>query len=305
MIPALRKRHIQPVTGDGESNASDAARAAAVCRQALNRVKVFAELSEEEATPSSLQKVWQKAGGPDGCGVMLRLAAIDTWSDSLSPPAMAVFVSHGEAIMEMLQSLALNFTVFFSLFLTIFTTLLVMHAGSHAYSLTGGATNDVHVSNFGDAEQSAAWSDLASYCWPEDADAQRSLRRHLYLAEVVTLVVEITVCLVGLAKALLLYGILGPGLPLVSKLEVYVAHPTDFMFYNEFDVVLFTVPVALGFTTARASALASLASFSSFGALMFYLMVTARFGFFARFILAQHKQARIVCAAAQRSHDTT
>ena len=54
-------------------------------------------------------------------------------------------------------------------------------------------------------------------------------------------------------------------------------------------------------------ALASLASFSSFGALMFYLMVTARFGFFARFILAQHKQARIVCAAVyvDAAHETS
>ena len=56
MIPALRKRHIQPVTGDGESNASDAARAAAVCRQALNRVKVFAELSEEAQKSMAQQR---------------------------------------------------------------------------------------------------------------------------------------------------------------------------------------------------------------------------------------------------------
>ena len=185
MIAALLRQRTRTHADTLNRSNTDAARAETICSQARELLKPFANISEEEATPHKLHKIWPKAGGLDGMGILLRLAEVETAGGSLSPEAMAIFVAHGEVIIELLQSVSLNFTVIFSLFLTIYISILVMHAGNPAYAYDV-ASRELGGIAFGSGDHSGAWYDLASYAWPGDADAQRSLRRHLYLAEVCT-----------------------------------------------------------------------------------------------------------------------
>ena len=300
MIAALllRKRgnHVQP---GSDFFMTESSRAAAICSRARERLKPFADISESEVTPRKLQKIWDKAGGADGTGIMLRLAEIDIDGGELSPQAMASFASHAAESMELLQSVALNFTVIFSLFLTINVSILVMHAGNPAYAYDVSHREASSIA-FGGGDDAAAWSDLASYTWPEDPSAQRSLRRHLYLAEVLSLLTHIFLCLQGMIYSTFNFSFLGPGLPLISKLELYVDDPNSYTYLHQFDVITFTLPVVLGFVTARSSAIASLASFAVFGIVMINMTYTAQAGYVTKCILAQHKQARIVLAGHRR-----
>ena len=131
-----------------------------------------------------------------------------------------------------------------------------------------------------------------------------------------SLILHIFVCLKGLINATFNFSTLGPGLPLISKLELYVNDPSAYTYLGQFDFVLFTIPVVLGFVTAsappmepppltplrdryrfvtaRASAIASLACFALFGVIMIDMTYGAKFGQYTKPLLAQHRQARIV-----------
>ena len=106
------------------------------------------------------------------------------------------------------------------------------------------------------SNESSAWSDLASYAWPEDVAAQQSLRRGLYVGEFITLSIGILSCLIGLLHSTFVYTILGSGLPLINSVECFVESPSLFSFGGSFVLTLWSAPLSLGFTAARASAIA-------------------------------------------------
>ena len=191
-----------------------------------------------------------------------------------------------------MQNLTLNWSVVLSLALSLFVSMAILHTGNAAYSTVDAA----HW-----AFDDSAWSDLASYAWPEDLDAQAALRRGLYIGECVTVCLAILMCISGLTFILILYTAFGAALPdMPSKLDFMLSHPMHCtLMWGVFDNLMFLVPLSLGFITARSSAVLSFSCFATFGVYQLIMLGLVNFGVPGNLARAQQVQVRRVVATIE------
>lgn len=248
-----------------------AARAVTAIKRARVLLTPFAEAgSLEPLTWAEKKKIFDKTGklgGPEGIGVLLRLAAVEVSGDTIAPAAFAQLQAAGEDAMDTIQNLMLNWTVLLSLFLTIYVTLAVIHSGAPAYRPIDQNEQQLAFATRGEDSEYAIWGDLASFAWPDDVEAQAGLRRGLYVAECITIVVCLLLCGSGLMTAVCIYSFVGAGLPdALSKIEYLIdALAYVFFMWPCFDFVVIFLFLALGLVTARSSAIMSIACFTAVG----------------------------------------
>ena len=225
MLGAARHRLKARVAADQfpEVRPPDALRVAAVVRLAQAKLKKYAELPPG-ATIWATSKILDendRMGSLEGVGVHLQVASIALEADgSVSPDELARFLAEGDKAMEKLESAELNNMVLIALYLTMFVSMVVLHAGALAYVTPEPAV-------FGELEDHGLWADLATFAWPDDAEARQALRRALYVAERVILSAGVMVSLNALSNAQYLFISYGVGLPsLVAKYEYFFSSGT-------------------------------------------------------------------------------
>ena len=197
-------------------------------------------------------------------GVLIRIARLDIdANDAISPAGLARLNSIGENLFDMLQSMMLNWSVVFSLLLTIYISIAVLHSGAYAYV----AAPERLFSGPQGAESHNAWSDLASFAWPDDDVAQASLRRGLYVAECVCVALGVVLCTIGMFISLIMYAAFGMALPdVLTKFEYMLNIPNHMgALWALSNGSILTLPLAVAFVAARASAVLSLAMFAAAG----------------------------------------
>ena len=285
---ARRRRSVQPLAP------GDASRAATIVKRCREIIKPLAALAEKNSGAQTAQ-CCNNAGGPEVVGALVRFARIDVSGDALSPAAYARFRAEGEAIMDMLQNTTLNWTVILSLFLTIYVSLAVMHSGNGAYAIDNLAQDPFGADD--ESSQFLAWRDLASYAWPgDDEAAQAGLRRSFYIGECVCIALGMFFCSSGLLNTLIIYSVFGAAFPDVeSKVEFMCDNPNSMAYlWFSFDFAVMVLPLAVGFVTARSSAVMSIAAFSAGGAwALFMSLSSCRVrGIVAAMHIGQAKEAR-------------
>ena len=155
---------------------SDDERIAAVVRSARTKLICFAEIDESEvykcvSCNQKFNKAVDKTGGPDSVGALLKLASYGGADGKfLSRSELQRFQAEVTLLIDTFSATNLNYTVLFSLFMTMYVTLLVLHVGSNAYSAP--LPNSLSV----EGQPTGVWTDLATFCWPNDVPAQVSLR---------------------------------------------------------------------------------------------------------------------------------
>ena len=233
----------------------------------------------------------------DGVGVLIRLAqfgAAGSSNDEDGPAYVAAFRAEGEAICESLQGAALNYMVIFSLFLTIFSA---MAATTDPYSedQTGGGAW------LGDRADAAQWFAGGADAGSEAASKAVSLRRGMYIAELVFVMLGLVQCCIGLYTANQAYLWSASGLPnALSKMEYFLADPyrrmsrlNDF-FGHTILLLLLALPLAAMRTCAVKFfvLLAGFFIYMAFGLADF----SQRRGAFQSLVIAQHREARLLFA---------
>ena len=283
------------------------ARAAVVIKRAREYLRPYAELPPNAGYFKRMNKNGEM-GAPETLGVLLRVAAIEidgpkTSADdgvaTLSPAAFVHFQREGLEVMEMMQSVTLNWSVILSLFLTIYVAMAVMHTGSAAYA-PQGAQRVAFVGADGLGQQPPvefAWGDLASYAWPNDPIAAAGLRRGLYVAECVSIIAGIVSCLAGIVNTVSIYDGLSVGTPnIVMKFEYILENPKGIgALWVAFDANLFFfLPASVAFSCARSSAIMSLTAFAGWGLVHVLTVIMTLKGTIGTLHLAQYRQARLL-----------
>ena len=281
--------------------ASESSRVAAIILDSRSKLRPMAE--KKNASGKWLNDNAGKHGALDGIGMLLRFAAIEVEPDgTVTEQNLTRFQQEATAILAQLENIALNFSVLSSLFLTIFVALAIQHAGAPAYAKAAAEDDDAFavISPFGDGPTDGIWNDFAGFAWPNDAIAQRKLRRSLYVGECVTLTLAIYVCLWGLVQQLLMFTSYGAALPnVIVKVEFMMeklSRLTDIWISFDAIVILF-LPLGLAFVAARVSAVACICGF----ALVAANFVTAAIqgmirGVCPDILFCQHKEAQTLLA---------
>ena len=235
------------------------------------------------------RKRYMALGSFDGVGVLIRLAqlgaATRSSDDEDGQAFVAAFRSEGEAICEILQGAALNYMVIFSLFLTIFAAMAAT-TDPYAEDETGGGAW------LGEKVDAATWLSGA-------ASQAVSLRRGMYIAELVAVMLGVVECCVGLYSANQSYLCAASGLPnALSKMEYFLADPyrrmtrlNDF-FGQTIILLLLALPLAAMRTCA-------VKFFILLAGLFVYLIVGLTdfchsSGAFQSLTVAQHREARLL-----------
>ena len=279
----------------------DATRAVALVQNARQLLKPFADLPERKYM-RVINYVSEKLGGPEAAGALLRVARIhlDAGGSRISQAEFSRLISECNELFELLQNILLNWTVILSLFLTIYVTLAVMHSGSVAYE---HGTAQTHWA-FGDGSADAgAWSDLATFAWPDDDEAQQGLRRGLYVAECAFVAFGCCLCMCGLMNVLVIYSFFSTALPdNLTKLEFLFEEPNRkgmASLWASFDMSLSTLGLSVAFQTARSSAIMSLCMFGC--TLLVHLYIAGKVvigGPATSGHLSMQRQARLILSGA-------
>ena len=205
--------------------------------------------------------------------MIIRIASAELDADgNITQDALLNLQRTGEDVLDQMANMTLNWSVLFSLLLGMYVSMAILHTGNPAYPPVDAA----HW-----AFDDLAWTDLASYAWPDDEEAAASLRRGLYIGECVTVCLSILMCIVGLMFILILYTSFGAALPDVpAKLDFMLSNPYHCSaMWGLFDWLMFLVPISLGFVTARSSAVLSLTCFATFGLLFIILGLLTKIAF--------------------------
>lgn len=268
-------------------------RATECVRKAREKLKVCSDLPES-ASIQQILNAQTKIGGPESTGVIIRIASAELDADgNITQDALLNLQRTGEDVLDQMANMTLNWSVLFSLLLGMYVSMAILHTGNPAYPPVDAA----HW-----AFDDLAWTDLASYAWPDDEEAAASLRRGLYIGECVTVCLSILMCIVGLMFILILYTSFGAALPDVpAKLDFMLSNPYHCSaMWGLFDWLMFLVPISLGFVTARSSAVLSLTCFATFGLLFIILGLLTKIGVPGRLILAQQAHTRRVMKKVQQ-----
>ena len=280
------------------------ARIVAIVQECRELLRDFAETECDSSRPprrATTMKPWEKAGelgDIDGVGTMLRAASIRIEPDgTITAEERARFFAEGEAHMDAMQAQFSNFVVMFAIFLTITTALLTLNVGIHMYpSDTGEVAQLGSVFGYGDVETSLAFSDFAAYAWPNDVDAQGSLRRALSIAEAAVLTAALGFQMWGLNVAFALSTAFGPALPtVIAKYEMVLDRPKRLLEMYGYVMssqlfMLFALPLIL----ARATAVLAMAAFCIDVVALPLLIHSMRHGVYGAVLLMQHREARLL-----------
>ena len=267
-------------------------------------------------------------GDYDGIGALCKAASVRLEPDgSITASEAQRFLLEGEITMQDLQSNALNFTVLFSLFLTISFALISQGVGSRQYPSSSSAA-DFEDAFGDDTEVSAAYYDLATYCYPHDPHGAEAMRRSFYAAEIGILCAAILVQSWGLFESFNLcvavpnsvrtlnalfslsarmccrcvaFGGALPSIP--CKYDFLLERPMRITtLYIVFLASLIFLMVSLPFICARASALASIGTFCVLGIFFFLSLCTQCYSTVNSIWAAQYREAcRALAQAAQET----
>ena len=292
-----RKRRQQTAPLPAPVEPDERLRAGKVIMKARDLLETMRSVPEDANVHKIVPKQL-KIGGPEAVGTYCRIALLNVGEDgSLSDADMVRLRSEGELIMDMWQNVMLNWSVIFSLFMTIFVSVAILHTGSPAY-----ATLESQHTAFG-MDGPSEYTDLASFIWPEDEQAQADARRRLYTGEVVMVAIGITCCASALIIVLILYTAFGASIPdLMTKFEIMYQLPNTLgLVWAFFDGLVCFVPLTVAFATARSSALMSIASFcSTIVVQMLLQVILPSFGVANVMTLASHRCTLRVLRATGR-----
>ena len=310
MLPSQRKtkkiRTVAPFDSEFIPTVDQAIHAAELVGRAREKLEPLGKLpltAHHKQMHDVLFK--NELGALEGLGAHLRIASVGFEGNSLSPAAMNEFIATGTEAMEKIENSQLNYTIMLSLFMTILFTLMVLHAGGPAYALSDESKDALHADIFGGGESSAL-SDLAGFAWPGDAASdvasRQSMRRALYIGDVVTLAMGLITCLMGLLNALMSYYAYGPGLPSVAAKAEFLIENAAYLMYTQYyiDAQLVFLPLSVAFVTARASAATSIANLAVTVTFLRFASWTGTRGSCMAIMRQQHREAHRLFAREER-----
>ena len=224
---ALSRGKVDAHVPEAEKYHSDRERAAATVLAARKKLGPFA--AKQSVLPGNDMgpgKILAKLGLADGIGALIKIASFDLEADgSMSKQEFSRFDSECMLLLEGATSALLNYSVLSSLIMTIFVTIILLHVPRN-YEVDGPAGDGLDILG-PDAVERSVYADVATFAWPNDATAQRNLRRVFHWIESIVLVSGFSAQSFALLKSTFLYTILTVGLPSVTaKCEYLVDNPT-------------------------------------------------------------------------------
>ena len=253
------------------------------------------------------KKIFGELGGMDGIGAAIKISSFDVGavesdpaSSSLSDAECARFELEGITLIDAISSALLNYSVLNSLLLTICITLTILHT-TRSYEIDGPA-ND-HILLAAAAAERGVYADVATYAWPNDAIAQRSLRRVFHWLECAITALATSLCVWSLHQAQGMYALMSTGLPSVAAKCEYVLHnPKELTtVWLCFQQGLNNVHWVMVFYASRCSFVAFACMLASVVVvhLCFGVYSHTPHGVFTTKHKAQHREARLVLARSR------
>lgn len=288
MIKRRAKMSATGVWAPSMDAADEMQRVRNVLAGATDLLRPFAEDDPPSAWPNHpARKRYLELGQFDGVGVLIRLAHFGG-THSEGPDFVPAFQSEGEAICDSLQGAALNYMVIFSLFLTIFAAMAATTDPYTEDQSGGGAW-------LGDRVDAALW-----FSGGEEATSKAvSLRRGMYVAELVFVMLGLTQCCIGLYTANQSYLWAACGLPnALSKMEYFLSDPYRRMarLNDFFGQTIILLMFALPFAAMRTCAVKFFILLAGFLLYMSYGLTDLAHsrGAFQSLVVAQHREARLL-----------